>query len=374
MTGRPWHPFDVVTHVLAERLRGCEPSDQIRALVCSGEVDWERVVGHASAQFVLPAFAAAVRDLDLAASLESELALFLEAIHGASVERNRQLCDQLAEVGGALNRVGIEPVLLKGAIRLVDGLYPDLGWRLMLDLDLLVSEAEFAAALGALERVGYASARVADPSRKDLKLRRQGLASVEVHKELFWTARKRRLLRGAEVIAAARSAALDGARVRLPSVEHQIAHLIGHSQIGHFNYIYGRIALRDRLEAAAMARWRSESIDWGAVHERFAVAGYRRPLRVFLLSLRDGGLLAPPTGRRVDALTALQQCRIALQARSPVMTRISLFIGWYVALLKMQIIERDPGSPGMLHSARKLLDGEERQRIAKIFVSGPRPW
>ena len=120
MTGRRCHPFDIVVRVLAERLRGREPSDRLRELVCSPEVDWERVIGHASAQFVLPAFAAAVRDLDLAASLEPELALFLEAIHDASVERNRKLGSQLAEVAAALNRIGIEDRLLELGARAGD--------------------------------------------------------------------------------------------------------------------------------------------------------------------------------------------------------------------------------------------------------------
>lgn len=375
MARQVWHPFDVITNVLAERLRGREPSDQLRTIVSSRSRDWERIVGHASAQFVLPALAAALRDLGLTDLREPELAGFLLAVHTANLERNRALRNQLAEVASTLNRVGIEPVLLKGAIRLVDGLYPNLGWRLMVDLDVLVPETEFMSAVGALQGIGYVAVRTVDPSGKDAKLWRRGLC-VEVHKELFWTARRRQLLSGAEVIACSQPADLQGARVRLPSIEHQITHLVGHSQLGHFNYVYGRIGLRDRLEAAVLLRCRRAEIDWDAVHARFAVAGYRRPLQVFLLALRDGGLCAPPIGSRVDTLRTLQERRVAMQARSHALTRMSLFVGWYVVLFRLHVIDHDGGWGHVLQSLKRFVRYREaRRRLAKILAqAGPHLW
>jgi hypothetical protein len=246
----------------------------------------------------------------------------------------------------------------------------------MVDLDVLVPDTEFMPAIEALQRAGYGSVRAVDPTRKDAKLRRHGLSSVEVHKELFWTSRKQRLLCGAEMIARSQPAALQGARVRQPSTEHQITHLVGHSQLGHFNYLYGRIALRDRLEAAALLRWMPGRIDWSAIHARFAAVGYHRPLQTFLLSLHDGDLWAQPTESRVDMLTALQGRRIALQARSPTMTRISLFVGWYIVLFKLHVLKRDAGRPDMLQSVTKMLRYRpERRRVARIFIrGGPRSW
>jgi Uncharacterised nucleotidyltransferase len=152
MTGRAWRSFDVIAHVLGDRLRGSEASPELRAMVRAHAIDWERVLRQASGDLVLPALAAALRDLDLSRSVDEELRAFLEAVHGANVERNRELRGELRAVIGVLNRVGIEPVLLKGAIRLVDGLYPDDGWRMLRDLDLLVPEARWAAAVQALQQ------------------------------------------------------------------------------------------------------------------------------------------------------------------------------------------------------------------------------
>ena len=48
-------------------------------------------------------------------------------------------------------------MLLKGAIRLIDGLYPNPGWRFMRDLDLLLPKERLNDAVTALAAVGYES-------------------------------------------------------------------------------------------------------------------------------------------------------------------------------------------------------------------------
>ncbi len=258
------HPFDVIARVLVERLRGCEPSDELRTLVRSPAIDWERVVGHASSQYVLPALAAALRDLGLKEALDEELAGFLDAVHAANLERNRELRDELAAAVGILNRAGIEPVLLKGAIRLADGLYPDAGWRMLRDLDLLLPEASLADAVRAFEAAGYTACGSGGEIRRG-----GGACQIDLHTELFSTPRQVRLLPAAEILAGGRPVAFGDGRVRLPSAGHQLTHLIGHGQIRHLGHAFGRIALRDRLEAAALVHWGREAIDWQAVLARF---------------------------------------------------------------------------------------------------------
>ena len=191
-------------------------------MVRAQAIDWERVLRQASGHLVLPAVAAALRDLDLSRSLDEELRAFLEAVHGANVERNRELRGELTAVIGVLNRVGIEPVLLKGAIRLVDGLYPDEGWRMLRDLDLLVPEARSAAALQALQRAGYTLAREAAAAAV---LRRPGgPVTIDVHTEPFSTPSRQGLLSGEEVLNGARPGIIGNAVVRLPSLLHQMIH------------------------------------------------------------------------------------------------------------------------------------------------------
>jgi hypothetical protein len=336
MISRRPSPFDVIARVLAERLRGCEPSEELRAIVHNRGVDWERVVGYASADLVLPAFAAAVADLGLSGSLDRELPAFLDAVHAANSEHNNELRDELSVVVHVLNRVGIEPVLLKGAIRLLDGLYPDDGWRMQRDLDLLVPQASLPAATQALASAGYASCGSGGEVR-----RRGGACQIDIHTELFFTPRHIRLLQATELLGRARSVAFEDGRVRVPTVEHQVVHLIGHSQIRHLGHAFGRISLRNRLEAAALAQWGREVVDWRAVSERFVAAGYRRPLLSFLLGLIDGGWCAVPLTDSIDRLTAMQRRRIALQARSPTLAYIGSRLGGWLSAFASQFEKAD---------------------------------
>ena len=348
MTRRQPHPFDLMARILAGRLQGCAPSEELRAMVLSPSIGWEQVLRHASAQFVLPAFAAALRDLGLIELLDEELGAFLSAVHAANVERNDELRDELAAAVAVLNRVGIEPVLLKGAIRLVDQLYPDHGWRMMRDLDLLVPKDKLVRAL---ERAGYLRL---DPGAFELG-RPKALAQIDLHPEPFSTRAEAGLLSAAEILDGARPAAFGNGSVRLPAVEHQLVHLVGHCQIRHLGYAFGSITLRDRLEAAALFRWAGESINLEAVSARFGAAGYRRPLSTFLLSLNDVGLCAVPAPGRIDRLIALQRRRIALQARSATLGYIGSRAGWWVSELRSQIVERDDGERRALKSLKRLM-------------------
>lgn len=363
MIARCVYPFDVIARVLAERLQGCQPSAELRSLVRSRGVDWERVVAYASAQYVLPAFAAALQELELTASLDQQLGAFLDAIHAANEERNSELCHELAAAVGVLNRAGIEPALLKGAIRLAEKLYPDHGWRMLRDLDLLVPQASLAEAVRAFQKAGYTSCGSGGEIR-----RRGGVCQIDLHTELFCTPPQVRLLGAADTLERTRPVAFGDGRVRVPVVEHQLVHLIGHSQIRHFGHAFGRISLRDRLETAALVHWGPEAVDWRAVSERFVAAGYRRPLLSFLLALSDCAFCAVPVTERSDRLTVLQQRRIALQARSTTFAYLGSRLGWWISAFWNQLEETDGGERKGISDLKSLMtDRRAIPRMARAF-------
>jgi hypothetical protein len=350
MTRRP-HPFDVVARVLAARLRGRAAPDELRALVCAPSLPWERVLDLASAQYVLPAFAAALRDLGLIGLLDADLRAFLLAVHAANAERNDELREELVAAVGILNQAGIQPVLLKGAIRLVDRLYPDRGWRVLRDLDLMVPHAQLPDAAVALERLGYAKLGL---GADELGSPRR-LAQIDLHRELFSTSEPAGFLPAAEIFDGLRPVTLGDGSVRVPALEHQLAHLIGHCQIRHLGHAFGHITLRNRLEAAALLRWAGQSVDLPAVAARFAAAGYRRPLLTFLLALRDGGMCAAPVPGRIDPLISLQRRRVVLQARSKTLSYIGARAGWWFAECRGQIGKRAGGERKAVGNLKRLI-------------------
>ena len=364
MTVQHVHPFEVVACVLSERLQGRAVPEELRATVRSPGVDWKRVVGEASSQYVLPSLAAALRDLELLESLDDELGAFLEAVHAANAERNGELYEELAAAVAVLNRADIEPVLLKGTIRLVDGLYPDDGWRMLRDLDLLVPEPMMARASRALGEVGYASCALHNEMRREA-----GPCQIDLHKEVFSGSTQLRLLQAGDILNDARSLPLGSGTVRVPSVEHQLVHLIGHSQIRHGGHASGRIDLRDRLEGAALVQWRRESIDWQAVSVRFVAAGYHRSLLSFVLTLNEGAWCTMPMTGRIDPMAVLQQRRIRLQARSATFGYIGSRAGWLVSELRSQIEERDAGQLRVIKNLRRLVSerGAMRRMVQALL-------
>lgn len=318
------HPFDLILAVLRACHDGQPPADGLRAALARPAAEWELVVAVANAHHVLAAVAAALADLRLTSRLEPDLRDFLAAVHRWNGTRNRALRRQLGELVTLLNGIGVEPVLLKGAIRLVDGLYPDPGRRMMHDLDLLVPPDRRVDAMGTLQRAGYATAaayRHMEPSYDHHHhgpplVRPDRPAPVEIHSELFVTRRQQLLLPAGAMLAAAVPIEVGDGRARLPDPAHQLIHLIGHCQIADRGYLCGSIPLRDRLEAAALARRAGPALDAAALYRRFAAAGYGRHLTGFLLALADGGLHPMIPSTAVDLVARLQARRVAWQARS----------------------------------------------------------
>src|SRR5205814_10594214 len=107
----------------------------------------------------------------------------LHAAHRSNVGRNMVLRATSWELAGALNRAGIVPLFLKGSLYLVDGTFPDIGARVMSDLDLLVRSEEVGRAIQSLEALGW----VANPKEAylhphEIPLARRGAVHVvELH-------------------------------------------------------------------------------------------------------------------------------------------------------------------------------------------------
>ncbi|MEI6785960.1 MAG: nucleotidyltransferase family protein, partial [Verrucomicrobiota bacterium] len=135
-----YQAFRFLTRCLA--LRPCDAGevDRLKMEIVSGQVDWGKVVELASHHYMIVALVVAFREHQLAAVLSEEVLEYFEEIHGLSAARNQRIRDQVFEIARALNTIGVEPVLLKGAANLIAGLYSDPASRLMFDIDILVPE------------------------------------------------------------------------------------------------------------------------------------------------------------------------------------------------------------------------------------------
>ncbi len=129
--------------------------ESIRLSLSEGRVSLQDLIVFCDAHLVLPPLWLKMKKHGLASLFPPELRQHLEEIYLMNSRRNSAILQQMEEISLLLQSRGIEPVFLKGAAHLVDGLYSDAGERLIGDIDLLVGEDKYSAAAGLLMDSGY---------------------------------------------------------------------------------------------------------------------------------------------------------------------------------------------------------------------------
>lgn len=249
--------------------------------------DWDRTVEIAAREEVLPTLHAKL-------ACPPEISEFLEAIHELNGERNRHLLRQVETLALLLNAVGIEPVLLKGAAYLVTGVYADPADRWLQDIDLLVGPHECAESFDIICRSGYRS-HVPKPTALGRHhypmLTQDQCAPVEVHHSLGLGACSR-FLTADEVVNASTSVRFGCARVRIPSAEHLMTHLIMHSQMHHGSCCRIWPSLRAMLDLVSLAR--RHTVPWDSIRSRFGFHGQTTLLNLHLKQVQTILGFSPP--------------------------------------------------------------------------------
>lgn len=278
----------------------------------NSQAGWFEVVATAADHLAITALWPALRGLIPPASLDPDLAQYLEAVHGLNVVRNRRVLAQAREAAAALNAVAIEPVFLKGLAILLLNLAPDLGARLVGDIDLLVTGDRFDAAAQALRAIGYRDLAPPNPDVHDRgKLMRPDRpAMIELHQfpvpiNLEHLIPTRELLDGAQLLASAAPA-----RARAPRPEHLVLHNVIHAMLHHRGFALAEVSLRDALDLALLFRSFGPDLDRSAAMQRLAAHPETAAATEFYFGvcnvlLPDAGLPAPTPGPA--ALSALRR-------------------------------------------------------------------
>lgn len=129
------HPLRVLTHALSpDARRQRHFLDQLQ----TGDIDWAGVGQLAGHHLITPALAGTLRRQGVSSALPEDLAECLESLRVLNRDRNQMLYRELTEVTRTLNRHGVEPLLLKGAIALPPEQYPGAEDRMTSDLDVWV--------------------------------------------------------------------------------------------------------------------------------------------------------------------------------------------------------------------------------------------
>ncbi len=188
-------------------------------------------------------------------------------------KRNETLLAALARIVAACNAINIEPVLLKGAARLVDGTYPSTALRFLGDLDVLIPAERAADVVAALQANGFhpdPTDQATPPSHHHLPMlhdRERG-GGVELHTDVVG-AQSAGIIQTDWFRAGTYSCAFRDLRVCLPDPTRSIGHIIAHDQIEHHGYRLRKVELRQILDLAVIRARHDDAIDWAELDHRF---------------------------------------------------------------------------------------------------------
>lgn len=175
----------------------------------------------------------------------------LQQVYYKTLSRSVVLYEHFREAMKLFNEAGIDVIALKG-IYLSEKLYGDIGLRQFSDIDLLVKVVDAEKCISILGQSGYRSSeyKVADFVRKNTEILHyppmiKNGVSVEIHTKLHKNSEKYKM-DVKQVWKNASPVTLNGAKVYVPDIYHQLIHLClhldkhfrgGHVQFTCFNDI-----------------------------------------------------------------------------------------------------------------------------------------
>lgn len=233
--------------------------DQVIACVKSDMIDWHQFVSLCSDHLVLPAIYLKFRAYDLLDHLPEDLSSHLQEVYALNVSRNTQILKQLQEIISVLNPHKIYPVFLKGSANLLDGLYADIGERILGDIDFLVSDDEYLKSARLMKDAGYAEA-YDTPDYKDIKTFKhyprlyhpEYGATIEIHRipvdEEFtgWF--------NNELIELEKQSVEELPGSYVPSAKHKLIHNFIHGQLSNQGHLFGRLSLRGAYDLYLLSK------------------------------------------------------------------------------------------------------------------------
>ena len=163
--------------------------DEIEFMLKTTDVDWEAVVKVSTNHYVFPAIYCNFKRADFLKYLPADLVDYMIHITNLNRDRNAQIIQQAQELNILLLANNIRPIFLKGTGNLLEGLYEDVGERMVGDIDFLFSEEDFFKVIDILKKDNYCRHEnqldFLPRFRHYPKLvKQENIAAVEIHKEV----------------------------------------------------------------------------------------------------------------------------------------------------------------------------------------------
>jgi Uncharacterised nucleotidyltransferase len=245
--------------------------------------EWKLLIDMSKSHFATPSLAGCLHDEP---GIPREIREYSDAVLALNGRRNVILLEALSRIVAVLNAIDIEPVLMKGCARLVEGDYPRPNMRFLRDLDILVPTNRATDAYAALVANGFyekpGEAYAPDHHHLHMLIENNTGAGVEIHREVSpgfcpqvlltsWFCERSRPFR-----------LHDNLHVRLPDQTRTAGHNVVHDQFHHYGYQNCTIELRQLLDLALIRKRHEAAIDWAELDHLFCRMGLGEVLATYL--------------------------------------------------------------------------------------------
>jgi hypothetical protein len=265
--------------------------------IAAGRVCWERVIEIASEYWMTLALYRELGEKRLLDLLPGDLLEYFNCIHEWNSARNRGILEHASELASLLNRIGVEPLLLKGVSHLASGLYPDAAVRFMSDIDILVPSDRALECWRFLISSGYRTSAAPAGARVDCMphehwpglVRKGRTGDLEMHRLPEWN----HMLSSPSLYLDAEPVALGGGKARILTATSHMIFTIAHSYV-HHQFRLEAAPLRDLYDATLLLRQHDKEIAWRQVIDAFERGGQTGALRTACMMWRRLFSQSPP--------------------------------------------------------------------------------
>ncbi len=162
---------------------------EIEFILKKNHVDWDTVVKVSTAHYVFPALFCNFKRVDFLKFLPADLVEYMIHITDLNRNRNKQIIAQAKDLNTLLLANNIKPIFLKGTGNILEGLYEDIGERMVGDIDFLLSKKDSYRAFEILKNNNYYTPQNLLNNPPDHRhfprlVKQENIAAVEIHKEV----------------------------------------------------------------------------------------------------------------------------------------------------------------------------------------------
>lgn len=224
---------------------------EIKQHLKSKSIDWDSVVKLSTGHYIFPAIYCNFKRANFLKYLPYDLVAYMKHITNLNRVRNRKIIRQAKDLNSILIKNGITPIFIKGAGNLLEGLYEDIGERMVGDIDFIINKNQVSSLKKILVDFGYKTDRIMPPSHRheSTMVNENYIASVEVHKELLIEKYKHEFHFN---LIYEKIQKING--VMVLGFDHQLALSIISHQINDFGYEYKILSLRNAYDVFLLSK------------------------------------------------------------------------------------------------------------------------